>query len=77
MNRHLTDLGSAYLNSKEQKELSHRYVLGLYYILEKLTQRFKMFYLKVVLVVAVDMMQECSIICHKHGLAIIQMLFVV
>ena len=24
-----------------------------------------------------DMMQECSIICHKHGLAIIQMLFVV
>ena len=40
MNRHLTDLGSAYLNSKEQKELSHRYVLGLYYILEKLTQRF-------------------------------------
>ena len=24
-----------------------------------------MFYLKVVLVVAVDMMQECSIICHK------------
>ena len=36
-----------------------------------------MFYLKVVLVVAVDMMQECSIICHKHGLAIIQMLFVV
>lgn len=41
MNRHLTDLGSAYLNSKEQKELSHRYVLGLYYILEKLTQRFK------------------------------------
>lgn len=40
MNRHLTDLGSAYLDDKQQKELSHRYVLGLYYIMETLTQNF-------------------------------------
>ena len=40
MNRHLTDLGSAYLEKKKQGELSHRYVLGLYSILEELTERF-------------------------------------
>lgn len=40
MNRHLTDLGSAYLGREKQMELSHRYVIGLYYVLEKLTQRF-------------------------------------
>ena len=40
MNRHLTDLGSVYLGKKSQGELSHRYVLGLYSILEELTKRF-------------------------------------
>ena len=40
MNRHLTDLGSAYLDRKNQNELSHRYVLGLYRVMETLTERF-------------------------------------
>lgn len=40
MNRHLTDLGSSYLADSCQKELSHRYVLGLYSVLEELTRRF-------------------------------------
>lgn len=40
MNRHLTDLGSAFLNRENQGELSHRYVLGLYSILEYLTEMF-------------------------------------
>ena len=40
MNRHLTDLGSYYLKKENQRELSHRYVLGLYGILETLTSRF-------------------------------------
>ena len=40
MNRHLTDLGSRYLDRKNQKELSHRYVLGLYRVMETLTERF-------------------------------------
>lgn len=40
MNRHLTDLGSAYLGRKNQKELSHRYVLGLYRVMEELTRHF-------------------------------------
>lgn len=40
MNRHITDLGSAWLPFDRQRELSHRYMLGLYGVLEKLTQRF-------------------------------------
>ena len=40
MNRHITDLGSFYLEGKRQRELSHRYMLGLYYILETLNQKF-------------------------------------
>ena len=84
MNRHLTDLGSAFLNRENQGELSHRYVLGLYSILEYLTEMFP------------DVLFEscssgggrfdagmlyyspqiwCSdIICRRHGQVIIQML---
>lgn len=40
MNRHITDLGSSYLEREKQRELSHRYMLGLYSILEALNQRF-------------------------------------
>jgi len=40
MNRHLTELGSALLDADRQTELNHRYVLGLYEILEKITAMF-------------------------------------
>ncbi len=40
MNRHITDLGSAWLPAGQQRELSHRYMLGLYSVLERLNQRF-------------------------------------
>lgn len=40
MNRHMTDLGSFYLDGKQQRELSHRYMLGLYYILDTLNRKF-------------------------------------
>lgn len=40
MNRHITDLGSAWLPPERQRELSHRYMLGLYDVLERLTARF-------------------------------------
>ncbi|HEL1811219.1 TPA: alpha-galactosidase [Streptococcus suis] len=40
MNRHLTDLYSSYLPTERQGELSHRYVLGLYSILESLRKRY-------------------------------------
>lgn len=40
MNRHITDLGSYYLGEDRQRELSHRYMLGLYHILDELNKRF-------------------------------------
>ena len=40
MNRPITDIGSACLPKERQRELSHRYVLGLYRVLEEITSRF-------------------------------------
>ncbi|MCM1191229.1 MAG: alpha-galactosidase [Butyrivibrio sp.] len=40
MNRQLTDLGSLYLGRENQGELSHRYVLAVYELQERLTEEF-------------------------------------
>ncbi|ULT57527.1 alpha-galactosidase [Neobacillus drentensis] len=40
MNRNMTEVGSAALPSERQKETAHRYMLGLYRIIEELTSRF-------------------------------------
>lgn len=40
MNRNITDAFSGELSAGNQKELAHRYMLGLYEILEELTERF-------------------------------------
>jgi alpha-galactosidase len=40
MNRNMTEIGSATLPPKRQKEVAHRYILGLYELLERLTARF-------------------------------------
>lgn len=40
MNRHMTEIGSAALPPERQRETAHRYMLGLYSILEKITSRF-------------------------------------
>lgn len=40
MNRNMSEMGSLGLSSKRQKELPHRYMLGLYRILQELTTRF-------------------------------------
>lgn len=40
MNRSYTDMGSALLPAGRQRETSHRYILGLYHILEVITTRF-------------------------------------
>lgn len=40
MNRHLTDVGSVNFPAERQGEIFHRYVLGLYKILDKLTAEF-------------------------------------
>jgi len=40
MNRHLTDIGSAVLPPERQRETAHRYILGLYKVMEVITTRF-------------------------------------
>ena len=40
MNRNITEIGSSVLLAQRQQELPHRYMLGLYDVLERLTKRF-------------------------------------
>lgn len=40
MNRNMTEIGSAALSSDRQRETSHRYILGLYEMLDKLVMEF-------------------------------------
>jgi alpha-galactosidase len=40
MNRNMTEIGSALLPAARQKETAHRYILGLYTVLEKITNEF-------------------------------------
>jgi alpha-galactosidase len=40
MNRHMTEIGSAALPSDRQRETAHRYMLGLYKVMEKITSSF-------------------------------------
>ena len=75
MNRNMTDIGSARFTANRQREVAHRYILGLYKILENITYKISlMYYLKVVQVEGEDLTLECYIICRKLGLVIIQML---
>jgi alpha-galactosidase len=40
MNRHLTEIGSETLSAEQQRETAHRYILGLYRIMDEITSRF-------------------------------------
>lgn len=40
MNRNMTEIGSALLPASQQKETAHRYILGLYTVLERITTEF-------------------------------------
>lgn len=40
MNRHMTEIGSALLPPERQRETAHRYMLGLYRVMEELTAAF-------------------------------------
>lgn len=40
MNRHMTEIGSALLPPDRQRETAHRYMLGLYQVMEKITSSF-------------------------------------
>jgi len=39
MNRHMSELGSAGLSPERQKEMPHRYMLGLYHVMEEIVSR--------------------------------------
>ncbi|WP_160719676.1 alpha-galactosidase [Bacillus sp. USDA818B3_A] len=40
MNRHMTEVGSATLPPERQRETAHRYILGLYRVMDELTSKF-------------------------------------
>ncbi|GAA4070442.1 alpha-galactosidase [Amphibacillus indicireducens] len=40
MNRNMTEIGSSYWGEDQQKEVAHRYMLGLYYVMETITTSF-------------------------------------
>ncbi|MCK7606622.1 alpha-galactosidase [Geobacillus stearothermophilus] len=40
MNRHMTEIGSAALPPERQRETAHRYMLGLYRVMDEITARF-------------------------------------
>lgn len=40
MNRHMTEIGSVALPPERQRETAHRYMLGLYRVMEEITSRF-------------------------------------
>jgi alpha-galactosidase len=40
MNRHMTEIGSALLPAERQRETAHRYMLGLYDVMERVTSAF-------------------------------------
>jgi alpha-galactosidase len=40
MNRNMTEIGSATLPAERQRETAHRYMLGLYKVMDKITSRF-------------------------------------
>ncbi|MGZ0879258.1 alpha-galactosidase [Priestia megaterium] len=40
MNRHMTEIGSGLLSSDQQRETAHRYMLGLYRVMDKITSSF-------------------------------------
>ncbi|MDP4104279.1 MAG: alpha-galactosidase [Bacillota bacterium] len=40
MNRHLTEIGSKNLPSEQQRETAHRYILGLYHVMDEITSKF-------------------------------------
>jgi alpha-galactosidase len=40
MNRYMTEVGSALLPAEQQGEVMHRYILGVYYVLESIVSKF-------------------------------------
>ncbi|GAL35876.1 alpha-galactosidase [Vibrio maritimus] len=66
-NRNFSDSYAHSLSAKEQASFNHRYVLGLYDLLSRLTKASQTFYLSLVLAAVIALISACSATCRKHG----------
>jgi len=73
MNRNMTEIGSAGLPPERQKETAHRYILGLYDLLERITQRFPHILFESCASGGGRFDPGCSTTCRKPGPAMIVM----
>lgn len=73
MNRNMTEIGSALLPPERQRETAHRYMLGLYGVLERITSEFPDVLFESCSGGEGASIRECSIICRRPGQAIILM----
>lgn len=67
MNRIMSDRYSQTLPSDRQGEFGHRYVLGLYDIMGRITKRFPEILFEDVLPVATDLISAYCAICRRYG----------
>lgn len=74
MNRSICDWYTTLLPADQQGELPHRYILGLYALLERLTTDFPEVLFEDAAAAAADLMPECCTIVRRSGAAMIQML---
>ena len=56
---------SALLDDNRQQETAHRYILGVYEVMDTITQRFQIFYLKVVLEAVEDLIPASFTLCLR------------
>lgn len=73
MNRQLTDLGSIYLDSEQQGELYHRYVLGVYELQERLVTEFPNLLLENCSGGGAVLIRECFTTVRRFGALMIRM----
>lgn len=72
MNRNMTEIGSSLLEASRQGEVAHRYILGLYELLERLINKFPHVLFESCASGGNRFDLVCFIICNKVGQAIIQ-----
>ena len=73
MNRNISDANSAALPPNRQGEVMHRYILGVYKLMENLVSTFPNILFEAAAAVQEETIPEYCIICRRIGEAIIQM----
>ena len=72
MNRSLSDVWSRGVSARQQGEVFHRYILGVYQMYERLTTRFRTFCSNRAPAAERVLMQVCCITHHRDGSVMIQ-----